>query len=116
MESLVLLLRYIHFNSPIFDILFQRVARGNILAPLGNLDPQLLRRKLLEVTTTVDGGRTKHPFLPLFDGHSQSYQQWVKGTKIYHLKLNVYNKLSEGIDNIMQSLQGKTWCLVVISV
>lgn len=64
-------------------------------------------------STTVDGGRTEHSFLPLFDRHSQSYQQWVKGTKIYHLKLNVYNKLSEDIVNIMHSLQRKTWCLVV---
>ena len=63
----------------------------------------------------MDGGGTKHPFLPLFDGHSQSYQQWVKGTKIYHLKLNVYNKLSEGIDNIIQSLRGKlgVWLLAL---
>ena len=60
-----------------------------------------------------DGTSLKDTYIPVFDGQPSSYQEWRKRIGIYHLKMKLQKRTAESILNIIGSLQGTAWKLVV---
>ena len=61
---------------------------------------------------SLDANVTKDTYIPLFSGAPQDFKEWRKRINIYYKKMELTNRKTEAVLNLIGSLQGTAWRLV----